>query len=82
MFLDTVGICSDTLPLTYRSLIPHFAEDFERCSSLADLNLENCELSCDGVTELLNTLSTFKGPLKSLSLADNFLGRFVWLTLM
>lgn len=57
-----------------RSLIPHFAEDFERCSSLADLNLENCELSCDGVTELLNTLSTFKGPLKSLSLADNFLG--------
>ncbi|KAE7997929.1 hypothetical protein FH972_002517 [Carpinus fangiana] len=57
-----------------RSLIPHFVEDFERCSSLADLNLESCELSCDGVTELLNTLSTFKGPLKSLSLADNFLG--------
>ncbi|XP_062148827.1 uncharacterized protein LOC133857575 [Alnus glutinosa] len=57
-----------------RSLIPHFIEDFERRSSLADLNLENCELSCDGVTELLNTLSTFKGPLKSLSLADNFLG--------
>ncbi|GMY06158.1 protein nlrc3 [Fagus crenata] len=56
------------------SLIPYFVEASERSSSLADLNLENCELSCNGVTQLLNTLSTFKGPLKSLSLADNFLG--------
>ncbi|KAF5458282.1 hypothetical protein F2P56_022319 [Juglans regia] len=57
-----------------RSLIPYFVEASERCSSLADLNLEKCDLSCNAVTELLNALSTFKGPLKSLSLADNFLG--------
>lgn len=57
-----------------RSLIPYFVEATERCSSLAGLNLETCELSCNGVTQLLNTLSTFKGPLKSLSLADNCLG--------
>ncbi|KAM3683473.1 hypothetical protein ACJW31_12G150000 [Castanea mollissima] len=57
-----------------RSLIPYFVEATERCSSLAYLNLEDCDLSCNGVTQLLNTLSTFKGPLKSLSLADNCLG--------
>ncbi|KAG2712084.1 hypothetical protein I3760_04G108300 [Carya illinoinensis] len=57
-----------------RSLIPYFVEASEGCSSLADLNLEKCDLSCNAVTELLNALSTFKGPLKSLSLADNFLG--------
>lgn len=62
---------------TFRSLIPYFIEASERCSSLADLNLEKCELSCKAVTELLNALLNFKGPLKSLSLADNFLGRFV-----
>lgn len=61
----------------FRSLIPYFVEASEGCSSLADLNLEKCDLSCNAVTELLNALSTFKGPLKSLSLADNFLGRFV-----
>ncbi|KAM3731269.1 hypothetical protein ACB098_12G150000 [Castanea mollissima] len=57
-----------------RNLIPYFVEATERCSSLAYLNLEDCDLSCNGVTQLLNTLSTFKGPLKSLSLADNCLG--------
>lgn len=57
-----------------RSLIPYFSDASERCLSLADLNLENCELSSNGVTQLLDTLSNFRRPLKCLSLADNFLG--------
>ncbi|XVE78035.1 hypothetical protein DITRI_Ditri13aG0111800 [Diplodiscus trichospermus] len=57
-----------------RSLIPYFAEASKKCSPLADLNLEKCELSCEGVTQLLDALSTLGRPLKSLSIADNGLG--------
>ncbi|KDP26432.1 hypothetical protein JCGZ_17590 [Jatropha curcas] len=57
-----------------RCLIPYFVEPLERFSSLVELNLENCELSCDGVTQLLDTLSALQRPIKSLSLADNGLG--------
>ncbi|CAN6684686.1 unnamed protein product [Malus baccata var. baccata] len=31
----------------------------------------SCELCCDGVTLLIDTLSTLKRPLKPLSVADN-----------
>ncbi|KAF7804571.1 protein NLRC3 [Senna tora] len=55
-------------------LIPFFAEASESCSHLANLKLEDCGLSYDGVSHLLDAISTFKGQLKSLSLADNFLG--------
>ncbi|XWS47080.1 hypothetical protein CRYUN_Cryun14cG0122600 [Craigia yunnanensis] len=57
-----------------RSLIPYFAEASKKCSPLADLNLEKCELSYDGVTQLLDALSTLGRPLNSLSVADNGLG--------
>ncbi|CAK7349471.1 unnamed protein product [Dovyalis caffra] len=57
-----------------RCLIPYFIEAPERCSPLAELYLESCELSCSGATELLDTLSNLKRPLNSLSLADNGLG--------
>ncbi|GAV63852.1 LRR_6 domain-containing protein [Cephalotus follicularis] len=57
-----------------RSLIPYFVKASERCSPLGDLKLENCELSCNGVTQLLDALSTLKKPLNSLSVADNGLG--------
>ncbi|KAF2284479.1 hypothetical protein GH714_025545 [Hevea brasiliensis] len=60
-----------------RCLIPYFVEAPERCSRLAELKLENCELSCDGVTQLLDTLSSLKRPLCSLTLADNGLGSLV-----
>ncbi|KAJ8749517.1 hypothetical protein K2173_025712 [Erythroxylum novogranatense] len=56
-------------------LIPYFLEATEKCCSLVELNLESCELSCSGVTELLDALSTSKRQLKSISLADNGLGR-------
>ncbi|KAK9281438.1 hypothetical protein L1049_004340 [Liquidambar formosana] len=60
-----------------RSLIPYIVEASERHSLLSDLKLENCELSCNGVTQLLEILSTLKKPLDSLSIADNGLGRRV-----
>ncbi|XP_048429984.1 LOW QUALITY PROTEIN: uncharacterized protein LOC125472487 [Pyrus x bretschneideri] len=60
-----------------RSLIPYFVEASEKCTPFADLMLESCELSCDGVTLLIDTLSTLKRPLKSLSVADNDLGSHV-----
>ncbi|XVF81113.1 hypothetical protein PTKIN_Ptkin15bG0130300 [Pterospermum kingtungense] len=60
--------------LNLRSLIPYFAEASEKCYPLADLNLEKCDLSYDGVTQLLNALSTLGRPLNSLSVADNGLG--------
>ncbi|KAL0803091.1 hypothetical protein Bca101_058267 [Brassica carinata] len=55
-----------------RSLISYFKKNPD--SPLADLNLENCELSCRGVIEFLDTLSTVEKPLKFLSVADNALG--------
>ncbi|MED6132990.1 hypothetical protein PIB30_024067 [Stylosanthes scabra] len=57
-----------------RSLVPYFVGAAETCSHLSYLKFENCELSHDGVNNLLDALSTFKGPLKSLSIADNYLG--------
>ncbi|OMO97835.1 Leucine-rich repeat, ribonuclease inhibitor subtype [Corchorus capsularis] len=57
-----------------RCLIPYIAEASKTFSPLAHLNLENCELSHDGVTQLLNALSTLRKPLNSLSIADNGLG--------
>ncbi|CAH2051172.1 unnamed protein product [Thlaspi arvense] len=55
-----------------RSLISYFTKNPN--SLLADLNLENCELSCCGVIEFLDTLSTLEKTLKFLSVADNALG--------
>ncbi|KAL5792641.1 hypothetical protein ACOSP7_001235 [Xanthoceras sorbifolium] len=64
-FIEDAGI---------RSLIPYLVEASDRCTPLAKLILENCELSCNGVTQLLDTLSTLRRPLKFLSIADNNLG--------
>ncbi|KFK40400.1 hypothetical protein AALP_AA3G368500 [Arabis alpina] len=55
-----------------RSLISYFTKNPD--SPLTDLNLENCELSCCGVIEFLDTLLTLKKSLKFLSIADNALG--------
>uniref|UniRef100_A0A6N2KDC7 Uncharacterized protein n=2 Tax=Salix viminalis TaxID=40686 RepID=A0A6N2KDC7_SALVM len=57
-----------------RCLIPYIIEAPDRCSPLAELYFENCELSCSGATQLLDSLSNLKRPLNSLSLADNDLG--------
>ncbi|CAN1269977.1 NLR family CARD domain-containing protein 3 [Linum perenne] len=57
-----------------RCLVPYFAEASKGCFSLVELKLDNCELSCNGAIELLDTLSNLKKPLNSLSIADNSLG--------
>lgn len=59
------------------SLIPYFVEASETCSPFAKLYVENCDLRSGGVIKLINTLSTLRRPLKSLSIADNFVGRQV-----
>ncbi|TKY62275.1 NLRC3 protein [Spatholobus suberectus] len=57
-----------------RNLIPYFVGASETCPHITCLKLENCDLSGVGVNHFLHVLSTFKGPLKSLSVADNYLG--------
>ncbi|KAL7179011.1 hypothetical protein ACSBR1_042386 [Camellia fascicularis] len=63
--------------LNLRSLIPYFVEMSERDSHFADLKVENCELSCNGVSQLVGVLSTLKRPLDSLSIGENGLGNKV-----
>ncbi|XP_004493854.1 uncharacterized protein [Cicer arietinum] len=60
-----------------RNLIPYFVGTSEKCSRVTCLKLEACELSYDGVNHFLDSLSTLRGPLKSLSIAENYLGRKV-----
>ncbi|KAK3032181.1 hypothetical protein RJ639_035006, partial [Escallonia herrerae] len=57
-----------------KSLIPYFAEVSKRQNPFIDLKLENCELSCLGVSQLLGVLATLKKPLNTLSIGDNKLG--------
>ncbi|KAJ4728379.1 Leucine-rich repeat, ribonuclease inhibitor subtype [Melia azedarach] len=64
-----------------RSLIPYLKFASERHNPLAKLYLENCELSSDGVIQLLDTLLTLRRPPTSLSIADNDLGSQVAATL-
>ncbi|PIA25718.1 hypothetical protein AQUCO_10800009v1 [Aquilegia coerulea] len=56
-----------------RSLIPYFLEVSERDSLFCDLSFNNCELSCNGVGELLRSLTHMKA-LNVLSIANNNLG--------
>ncbi|XP_057438459.1 uncharacterized protein LOC130730461 isoform X2 [Lotus japonicus] len=64
-----------------RNLIPSFLGTSETGSRISCLKVENCELSCDGVNHLLYALSTSKAPLKTLSVADNYLGSQVAIAL-
>lgn len=85
MFLSAaeLGQCSAQLVLQflghYRILIPYFVEMSEKHSPFKDLKVESCELSCGAVSHLLSVLSTLTGPLNSLSIGGNDLGRLVWL---
>eukprot|EP00268_Persea_americana_P000517 TRINITY_DN10173_c0_g1_i11.p1 TRINITY_DN10173_c0_g1~~TRINITY_DN10173_c0_g1_i11.p1 ORF type:complete len:554 (-),score=82.67 TRINITY_DN10173_c0_g1_i11:659-2320(-) len=57
-----------------RCLLPYFIQASEKASSLADMKIENCDLSCFGVTQLLQSLSAQREPLNNLSIANNELG--------
>ncbi|XP_031405427.1 uncharacterized protein LOC116214214 isoform X2 [Punica granatum] len=65
-----------------RSLISFFIEASEERCPLIELNLENCDLSRTGVTELFSTISSMKRPLRSLSIGDNNLGSQVAASLL
>ncbi|KAJ0966560.1 hypothetical protein J5N97_023477 [Dioscorea zingiberensis] len=54
-----------------RNLIPYFVKAFEKSPPLSDVKFQNCNLSCKGVTEFLESSQTLKGPLNSLSVAEN-----------
>lgn len=60
-----------------RSLIPYFVKAFEKASPISDVNLQNCSLSCKGVTEFLESSQTLREPLNSLSVAENNLSSSV-----
>ncbi|XP_047315193.1 NACHT, LRR and PYD domains-containing protein 13 isoform X2 [Impatiens glandulifera] len=58
-----------------KNLVPVLVELSKRHSGIANLKVENCDLSSEGVDELLTGLSTLKRPLQSLSIRENDLGR-------
>ncbi|KAJ0581268.1 putative leucine-rich repeat domain superfamily [Helianthus annuus] len=56
-----------------RILFPYFVEKSKCDTPLAELHLENCELSCQGASQLLEILAALNVPLKSLFIGDNHL---------
>ncbi|KAK4720218.1 hypothetical protein R3W88_018556 [Solanum pinnatisectum] len=57
-----------------RCLIPYFKETPHKYFPLVELKLESCELTCFGVCELLEALSSLRKPLNFLSIGGNSLG--------
>ncbi|XP_015077141.1 uncharacterized protein LOC107021072 [Solanum pennellii] len=57
-----------------RCLIPYFKETSYKYFPLVELKLESCELTCFGVCELLEALSSLRKPLNFLSIGGNSLG--------
>ncbi|KAG5541274.1 hypothetical protein RHGRI_021198 [Rhododendron griersonianum] len=73
--LEILDICDNPLEDDgIMSLIPYFVEMSKKHSPFKDLKVESCELSCDGVSQLLFVLSTLTAPLNSLSIGGNDLG--------
>ncbi|KAL6563791.1 hypothetical protein OROGR_002750 [Orobanche gracilis] len=62
-------------------LVTYFTEISGRHLPFAELKLENCELTCDQVIELLGVVSNMNKPLKMLSLKGNGLGSKIGSTL-
>ncbi|XP_042518475.1 uncharacterized protein LOC122092199 [Macadamia integrifolia] len=60
-----------------RSLIHYFVEASERETPLVDLKMENCDLSSNGVAEVLRSPATLRNSFHSLSVANNSLGSLV-----
>ncbi|XP_043707445.1 uncharacterized protein LOC122656844 isoform X2 [Telopea speciosissima] len=73
--LESLDISDNPLEdLGIRSLIHYFVEATERETPLVDLEMENCDLSSDGVAEVLTSLATLKNLFNTLSVANNDLG--------
>ncbi|KVI12316.1 NACHT, LRR and PYD domains-containing protein 13 isoform X1 [Cynara cardunculus var. scolymus] len=56
-----------------RIFVPYLVKKSKCDIPLAELYLDNCELSCHGASQLLKVLSALNVPLKSLSIGDNHL---------
>ncbi|KAI3801117.1 hypothetical protein L1987_29220 [Smallanthus sonchifolius] len=56
-----------------RILVPYLVEKSKSDTPLAELHLENCELSCHGASQLLEVLAALNVPLRSLSIGENHL---------
>ncbi|KAI3461017.1 hypothetical protein Pfo_017680 [Paulownia fortunei] len=72
--LENLDLSENSIEDGIRSLITYFTEISGRDLPFADLKLENCELTCNQVIELLGVLSTMKKPLNVLSIKGNRLG--------
>ncbi|KAL0461045.1 UNVERIFIED_CONTAM: hypothetical protein Slati_0731700 [Sesamum latifolium] len=74
--LQNLDLSDNSFEDGIRSLISYFHEISGRDLPFSDLMLENCELTCNQVIELLGVLSTMKKPVNLLSIKGNRLGRY------
>ncbi|GFP91072.1 hypothetical protein PHJA_001251200, partial [Phtheirospermum japonicum] len=72
--LDNLDLSDNSIDDGIRTLITYFTEISGRDLQFAELKLENCELNCEPVIELLGVLSNMSKPLKLLSIKGNRLG--------
>ncbi|CAA0825735.1 RNI-like superfamily protein [Striga hermonthica] len=72
--LENLDLSDNLIEDGIRSLLSYFKEISGRGLPFADLKLENCELTCEHIIELLGALSNMNKPLKSLSVKGNRLG--------
>ncbi|KAL8489962.1 hypothetical protein ACS0TY_025748 [Phlomoides rotata] len=73
-YLQNLDLSDNSIEDGIGSLISYFTEISGRDLPFTDLNLENCELTCNQVIELLGVLSTMNKQLNMLSIKDNRLG--------
>ncbi|KAL8158951.1 LOW QUALITY PROTEIN: hypothetical protein V2J09_000488 [Rumex salicifolius] len=71
--LETLDLSDNPFGDNIIRCIPIFTKT-SKSTTLANLFLNNCRMSVDGATDLLEALSDSNCPLKCLSLADNNLG--------
>ncbi|KAL7126770.1 hypothetical protein ABFS83_14G209100 [Erythranthe nasuta] len=79
--LENLDLSDNYIEGGFRNVIAYFTEISGRELPFADLKLENCELTCDQVIELLGVLSTMKKPLNLLSIKGNRLGSKIGMSL-
>ncbi|XP_073146798.1 uncharacterized protein [Henckelia pumila] len=72
--LQNLDLSDNPIEDGIRSLLSYFTEISCRDLPFADLKLENCELTCNHATQLLQVLSTMKTPVNMLSIKGNHLG--------
>ncbi|GER41150.1 leucine-rich repeat family protein [Striga asiatica] len=72
--LENLDLSDNLIDDGIRSLLSYFREISSRGLPFAELKLENCELTCEHVIELLGALSNMNKPLKLLSVKGNRLG--------